>query len=133
MSCRSEKKYGAFLTISQVAYQCLLSYYHFWGHWYILNTYSKKDFPKISENRLSEKCFDFASGFLLNRIDKTGPKQLFMPTLTKNILHLLINQRLFSPTIWKYSTSRWIWAKNFFENRKLTKVHSSYQIRHFGS
>ena len=28
---------------------------------------SKKDFPKISENGLSEKCFDFASGFLLSR------------------------------------------------------------------
>ena len=34
--------------------------YYFWGHWMLVNTSSKIDFLKNSENGLSEKCFDFA-------------------------------------------------------------------------
>ena len=89
--------------------------------WYLLDTPSKKDFPKISENGVSEKYFDFASWFLLNRLDKTDKKTSFVPTLTKNILNLKAKQRLFRPTIWKYDISRWIWVEKKIENRKLIK------------
>ena len=62
-------------------YQWLSSYYFFQGLWYLLDRPSKKDFPKISENSLSEKCFDFASGFLLSRINSYHKKACFMLTL----------------------------------------------------
>ena len=44
---------------------------------------SKKDFPKISENSVSEIYFDFASGFLLSRIYPTDKKQCFKPSIDK--------------------------------------------------
>ena len=47
---------------------CPLGYYYFWGLWLVLNSPSKKDFQKISENSLSEKYFDFVSGFLVGRL-----------------------------------------------------------------
>ena len=71
---------------------------------YLLDSPSKKDFPKISENSLSEKCFDFVSGFLPNRLDNSDKKWSFVPALDKNISNLMPHERLFKPTIWKYST-----------------------------
>ena len=79
--------------------------------WILVDTPSKKDFPKISENGLSEKYFDFTSGFLPNRLGNSYKKVSFMATLSKNILNLEAKQRLFRPTIWKYDTSRWIWVE----------------------
>ena len=62
-----KKKCVAFFSISQVAYWCPSSLYHFWMLWILLNTPSKRDFPKISENGHFGFFFDFASGFLLSR------------------------------------------------------------------
>ena len=90
-------------------------------HWILVNTPSKRDFPKISENGLSEKYFDFTSWYLLNRIYTTDKKPCFRPTLTKNISHLMAIQTCLRPIIWKYDAFRWIWVEKKIWNRKLLK------------
>ena len=106
----------AFFTICQVAYRCLLSYYYFWVLSYLLDRPSKKDFPKISENGLSEKCFDFASGFLLSRINSNVKNGCFKLTLGKYIIHLPTKSDFFRPT---YEN---IISQDEFEPKKNLKI-----------
>ena len=130
---RKKKKYFAFFSISQVAYWCPSSLYHFWMHWILLNTPSKRDFPKISENGHFWIYFEFASGFLLSRSNSNHKKLLFKTSLGKYFIHLMIKLSLLRHSIWKYKGPGWIWAKKNFENRKLIKLTSSHGIGDFGS
>ena len=130
---RKKKKYFAFFSISQVAYWCPSSLYHFWMHWILLNTPSKRDFPKISENSHFEKYFDFGSGFLLSKNQLKCKKLLFKVSVGRYIIHLMTKLSLFRHSQWRNDVSGWIWAKIFFENQKLPKLRKSYEIGDFGS
>ena len=95
--------------------------HHFWGHCKLVNTPSKRDFLNISENGHFGKYFDFAPSFLPSRINSNDKKQLFDLSLDKYIVRLMTKLRLFRYRLWRFDVSGWIWAKNIFENWKLTK------------
>ena len=92
-----------------------MSYYYFWGLWYLFDRPSKRGFPKISETGVFEKCFDFASSFLLSRFCSDDKCQCFKPSLCKNIIYLMSKPSLFIHSIWKYKPIRWIWVEKILK------------------
>ena len=85
--------------------------------WYTQQKGFSENFRKWSFWKIFWFCPRFS---LLSRINSNHKILHFKASLCKYIIHLMTKTRLLRPSLWKYDTSRWIKAKNSFENRKLT-------------